>query len=362
MKARGPADWNQVWCPACGARDVEVTRPGWAEGLRDWLRFGGPWRPTRQSCRRCGTVSSAGSSGTLVGYRRGWRSVPMVPIHLVGILRRRRTMIPVPATYLTAMVVGAALRVAAQVGFGWPWWLVAAGVVAAVWLVFFSTAFWGGGGSSRSLAIEVLRLVSPARAMARDQREEVERFLAAPFPLYGLPASWPGPRQLGGWAGGGSEGQPVTTALELGHGDPLAEEGPQLRVEVSVERLDTGQVPAEWSQRRRGLAEELWLAASPPAHDPAGHWYQIAAVGSRPEPAWSQVTIPVDGRPVGFAWLAEGRHWVAQGELEDRTLTLRARDLPVESVQLVRVTDLEPYLQGQRRLEQAWARHYAEEH
>jgi hypothetical protein len=286
----------------------------------------------------------------------------MVPIHLVGILRRRRTMIPVPATYLTAAVVGVALGVAAQLGFGWPWWLVAAGVVAAVWLVFFSTAFWGGGGSSRSLATEVLRVVSPARAMARDQREEVERFLAAPFPLYGLPASWPGPRQLGGWAGGGSERQPVTTALELGHGDPLAEEEPQLRVEVSVERLDTGQDPAEWSQRRRGLAEDLWLAASPPAHDPAGHWYQIAAVGSRPEPAWSQVRIPLDGRPVAFAWRAEGRHWVARAELDDRTLTLHARDLPVESVQLVRVTDLEPYLQGQRRLEQAWARHYAQEH
>ena len=121
-------------------------------------------------------------------------------------------------------------------------------------------------------------------------------------------------------------------------------------------------MPAEWSQRRRSLAEELWFAAAPPAHDVAGHWVQIAAVGSRPEPAWSQVTIPVDGRPVGFAWLAEGRHWVAQGELDDRTLTLHARDLPVESVELVGVSDLEPYIEGQRRLEQTWARHYAEEH
>jgi ribosomal protein L37E len=359
MKARGPAEWDQVSCVRCGARDFEVTRPGWAEGLRDWLWFGGRWRPTRQVCRRCGTASSAGSAGMLVAYRRGWWSVP---VELFRILRRRRTRVPVPATYLAALVAGAALGVAAQLVLGWRWWLVAAGLVAAVWLFFFSTAFWGGGGSSRSLATEVLRLVSPARAMARDQREEVERFLAAPFPLYGLPASWPGPRQLGGWAGGGSERQPVTTALELGHGDPLAEEGPQLRVEVSVERLDTGQVPAEWSQRQRGLAEDLWLAAAPPAHDPAEHWERIAALRSRPDAAWAQVSIPVDGRPVAFAWLAEGRHWVAQGELEDRTLTLHARDLPVESVQLVRATDLEPYLQGQRRLEQAWARHYAEEH
>jgi hypothetical protein len=362
MKAGGPAEQDQVWCPACGARDVEVTRPGWAEGLREWLGAGGPWRPTRQVCGRCGTASTAGSSGTLVGYRRGWRSVPMVPVQLVGILRRRRTMIPVPATYLTAVVVGAALGVAVELVLGWRWWLVTAGVVAAVWLYFLSTALWGGGGSSRSLATEVLRVVSPARAMARDQREEVERFRAAPFPLYGLPASWSGPRQLGGWAGGGSEGQLVTTALELGHGDPLAEEGPQLRVEVSVERLDTGLVPAEWSQRRRDLAEELWLAAAVPARDPAEHWQQVATARSRPDGAWLPVPILVEGRPVAFAWLAEGRHWVAQGELEGRTLTLRARDLPVGSVQLVRVTDVEPYLEGRRRLEAAWARHYAEEH
>ena len=74
------------------------------------------------------------------------------------------------------------------------------------------------------------------------------------------------------------------------------------------------------------------------------------------------MTIPVDGRPVGFQWLAEGRQWVAHAELEDRTLTLHGRDLPVESVELVRVVDLEPYIQGQRRLQEAWARHYAEEH
>jgi hypothetical protein len=362
MKARGPAEGDQVSCPACGARDVEVTRPGWAAGLREWLGSGGPWRPTRRVCRRCGTTSSTGSFGTLVGYRRGWRSVPMVPVHLVGILRRRRTMVPAPATYLLAMVVGAALGVAAQLGFGWPWWLVAAAFVAAVWLFFLSTALWGAGRSSRSLATEVLWVLSPARAMARDQREEVERFLAAPFPLYGLPASWPGPRQLGGWAGGSSKGRLVTTGLELGHGDPLAEEGPQLRVEVSAERLDAGFLPAEWSQRQHDLAAELWLAAAPPARDGSEHWKQVAATHRRPDAAWSPVTIVVDGRPVAFARLAEGRHWVAQGELEDRTLTLHARDLPVESVQLVRVTDLEPYIEGWRRLEAAWARHYAQEH
>jgi hypothetical protein len=70
----------------------------------------------------------------------------------------------------------------------------------------------------------------------------------------------------------------------------------------------------------------------------------------------------VDGRPVAFAWLAEGRHWVAGAKLDDRTLTLHGRDLPVDSVELVRVIDLEPYIQGTRRQEEAWAHHYDEEH
>ena len=287
-----------------------------------------------------------------------------MPIQLVQVLRHHRTMIPVPATYLAATLIGAVVGVAAQLVLGWPWWLVAAAVVAAVWLFFASTAVWGAGGSSQPLTTDLLRVVRPGQAIERDHRQEAERFRAAPFPLYGLPAAWPGSRHLGGWEGSWTKGQrrPVTTALSLGHGDPLAEDGPQLRVEVSVERLDTGQVPAEWSQRQRGLGEELWLAAAPPAHDVVEHWQQVAAAHRRPNAAWSPVSIPVDGRPVVFQWLAEGRHWVAQGGLEDATLTLRARDLPVESVQLVWVTDLEPYLQGQRRQEEAWARHYAQEH
>ena len=70
------------------------------------------------------------------------------------------------------------------------------------------------------------------------------------------------------------------------------------------------------------------------------------------------MTIPVDGRPVGFEWLAEGRHWVARAELDDRTLTLRGRDLPVQSVEPAQAADLTPYLQGQHRLQDAWDRHH----
>lgn len=361
MSARRPDEWLvEVPCGECGARDFEVTRPGWAKGLGDWLRFGGRWRPPRRVCRQCGNASDARSYGVLGAARRGWWSLP---IQLVQVLRHRRTMIPVPATYLVATLVGAVVGVAAQLLLGWPWWLAAAAVVAAVWLFFTSTAVWGAGGSSQPLTTDLLRVVRPRQAIERDHRQEVERFRAAPFPLYGLPAAWPGPRYLGGWEGSWAKGQgPVTTALSLGHGDPLAEAGPQLRVEVRAEGVEPELGMTMRVQSRRDLAEELWLQAAPQAHDPAEHVEQLAAGRRRPDPAWSQVTIPVDGQPVGFWWLTEGRHWVAHAELDDRTLTLHARDLPVESVELVRVTDLEPYIQGQRRLQEAWARHYDEEH
>ena len=59
---------------------------------------------------------------------------------------------------------------------------------------------------------------------------------------------------------------------------------------------------------------------------------------------------------MAFDWLAEGRHWVAHADLNDHTLTLRARDLPLETVELIRVTDLDPYVERQHDLERRWAR------
>jgi hypothetical protein len=54
----------------------------------------------------------------------------------------------------------------------------------------------------------------------------------------------------------------------------------------------------------------------------------------------------VDGRPVSFQSLAEGRHWVARAELDDRTLPLRGRDLPVQSVDRRAVSRLDTALRA----------------
>jgi hypothetical protein len=52
----------EVPCVECGSRDVDISRPEWVQRLREWLRFGGPWRPSRSTCRRCGGVSGVGAS------------------------------------------------------------------------------------------------------------------------------------------------------------------------------------------------------------------------------------------------------------------------------------------------------------
>jgi hypothetical protein len=343
-------------CMRCGSEDVELRRPGWAEGLRGWLRSGGRWRPPSRVCRRCGHVTMAGSVAYLTPRRRGWWPVA---VGLAGILRRRRTMVPAPATYLVAAAAGVVLGVAARLALGWPWWLVAAGAPAAVWLFFAASAFRGGRCAGRPLATEVLLLADPARGLERERRAMEAQFRAAPLPLYGLPPSWAGPRHLGGYGhrqakGGG----PVVTSMSLAHGDPLASHGPELRVEVRADPEEPARAPGAEAELRRLLADDLrWQAAVAAGQDP-GPWGAPAAG----EAAWSEVTVPVDGRPVAFSWLAEDRHWVAHAELEDRTLVLFARDLPPDQVALVRVRDVEPYLAGTRRIEEARARHLRREH
>jgi hypothetical protein len=139
------------------------------------------------------------------------------------------------------------------------------------------------------------------------------------------------------------------TSLTLAHGDPAAEHGPQLRVEVRADPDDPGAGP----ELRRALAEDLWWAAA------AGDAREAAMGGvgglpaDQPDPPWSAVPIRLDGRPVRFELLAEGRHWVAWAEVEGRTLVLQTRDLAPEQVELVRVTDVEPYVEGTEWLEEA---------
>ena len=73
------------------------------------------------------------------------RRVPFVTPAIEGVraLLHRRSMIPAPWIYLAAAGLGLVLGVTLDVWLGWPWWAVALGVLAAVWLLFVSSAFIG---------------------------------------------------------------------------------------------------------------------------------------------------------------------------------------------------------------------------
>jgi hypothetical protein len=217
-------------CGNCGSQDLEAIRPGWIESLGTWLRSRGRW-PSSQVCRRCGHVTPAGSVAYLAPAA-GWWSVPA---RLAGVVRRRH--------------------------------------------------------SGRPLVTEVLLVVDPARGLRRERQEMAERFRAAPFPLYGLPASWTGPRHLGGMGSRRARGQPpLVTSLTLAHGDPAAGHGPELRVEVRSDPDDPGIGP-ELRHALTGAAAP-WRTGRPKRRGaaPAGAPPTRPTRSGRPSRSWWTAT------------------------------------------------------------------------
>jgi hypothetical protein len=280
----------------------------------------------------------------------GWRHVVRA---LRVVLRPRATALSRGASRVAAGAILAA-GVIAQALFGWRWWLV------VIVLTVAGEAAMLGPTLARSaerdeLIDELVAVLSPSRQARRRSRRALQRFEAAPFPLYGLPPSWTGARFLGGWAAQRDyrAGVECTTSMQLGHGERLADRGPLLLVEVDANawpRLDPPNLAERLAHAGAGVGSATPTGPRPTGAGtaaragPAGA--SPAAVGAEAGSAVERVEIPVDGEPVSFELLADRRHWVAQGERGDLVVTLEARDFPLAQVQLVRVTDLEPYLAG----------------
>ena len=168
-------------CPSCGAESWNRTSSSRWERLRHWLVFGGRRRPReRLVCTECGHEEPVSA----VTYPL--RSGRPLPMRLVAILRGERSMIPVPLTYLVVLAAGAIVGILLDIATGWRWWLVPLVGIAATWLFFMSSAFWGRH-RSRSLGRSILMVLAPGRAAKRMNHETEESFRSLPFPLCGLP-------------------------------------------------------------------------------------------------------------------------------------------------------------------------------
>lgn len=226
-------------CSNCGAEDWALEEFGRIRRLSGWLQQGRPAPRARLTCRNCGVELSTrdGSWAVLRQYRTsGWWGAPL---RVIRVLLLARLAIPAPWIYLAAVATGALLGLALDVTIGWPWWARALGWVAGVWLLFLLTAF-KGAGRSWELWLSLLDALDPKGASDRWNRRQEQVFRTAPFPLYGLPRTWRGPRSIGGGAWGGGGRYVTPTELELVHGDLEDAAGAVLRVTVPQSRRTNG--------------------------------------------------------------------------------------------------------------------------
>jgi hypothetical protein len=188
------------------------------------------------------------------------------------------------------------------------------------------------------------------RLLIEIEQANEARFRAAPFPLYGLPPSVAGPRMIAGSHPSDRTGHPTDPGdglqLELVHGDPTVRPPSLLRVATTASPAPSQQlVPLRQLLWQEVVADRL---AARSRHWRIG-WFKAAeehTVGGSQQ----LLTIPVDGQPRQFALLQEGLAQAARVELSGHVVTVRARRWPIQTVELVQVTDLAPYLDGRRQL------------
>lgn len=249
------------------------------------------------------------------------------------------------------VVLGAVLGTVGWLISGWPWWppVGAAALWAAAFLV---PRYWPGLRADRwSLRTELLLMFAARKGVARMRAEQERRFRRAGFPIYGLPASFPGERYLVASGTSGSWRRPNAVRwLSLGHGDPRPYPGGTwLIVETALTRC----APPD-AVRQRRLAERLrnleqWAAIIKGDRPPQGR----PPIMQRPDPHWSAARIAIDDVPVAVEYLADGERWAAWAPHGDLVLSLLASRISLESVTLTSVIDLQRYIDGSRRRDAA---------
>jgi len=194
----------------------------------------------------------------------------------------------------------------------------------------FSGATLSSGPQAAQAGGLVRRLRRPSRSLRDFEKDLMATFAAPPFAPFGLNVEWTGPRWPAG-VGSSSQGQ----SLELGHGDPNDDHGPQLRV-VTKQSTD---LPIELRETARHLVHSLWSNG-------ADHTDAVRAPFTAEDPTdgWEGIEIAVDGSPLPFKMLASRRSWVACATVADFIVTIEGQNFAAHEVELTRFDDLGPYL------------------
>jgi hypothetical protein len=167
------------------------------------------------------------------------------------------------------------------------------------------------------------------------ERERLYR--SAPLTLYGLPASFQGPRALGESAVVEEDGGTIVEYLGLAHGGP-GEQQPRVDVISALETAAPDPVDV--------LAAEA-DAVLPPGSGPKDTLEGLLASGGELRRITAQLML--DGEAVAASGLEAGWSWVLQGHHRGQVITVVGSNYSSDGVVLERVNDLEPYLAGTRR-------------
>ncbi|GGQ57356.1 hypothetical protein [Kitasatospora griseola] len=204
-------------------------------------------------------------------------------------------------------------------------------------------------------------------ATRRPAADPLAAYRAADFPWYGLDEGWTGRR----WLGQVGNGQNPRAAQSdtpdygtLGHGDEPAR-GPEPRdtrrfaVVVTVARREvrrsadnTGTLEATSASSAAWLAGAGLLAATWPGNldrTLRQHWLDQQSTlawdlaDDLDGPAWSSLTLPVNGVPQPFRYRESEYGWVLAGEAPGVLIGAYGRSVSAYGIGFTTVPDLESY-------------------
>lgn len=316
-------------CPECGQRHVERQQPSRTERVGYRLRYG-MRLAVRLTCPNGHEWRASSQSQVVLKAPSPAMRVVRAPIAIVNRVCHGRRMTPVPLTYLLAAGIGLASGVAADVVLDWAWWLVALGVVAAVWGFFVSTAFWG---PFRLTSSDLYEAVAPQRALRRTKSMLAQAVASGTQVVYGL-SDWPGEPSLAGW--GGPTGGHTSVSL--------AYQGASGRIVVKTSNR-LGDRPVDL--HRQNLAENLLNEVEQPPPGLVGEAMQDWVASRRfrinqelSTLEWHGGSFLVAGVTVSADWLCIGEATAVFIRLDGHDITVQSHGIDLGDVDLARVESL----------------------